>query len=86
MSNQIATHNTNEKKAGQAELTRKLDANVRVTNFRVLFAAYHARVQGPSAGVVHACVSRTSRLINNKHQATGFILYELIDALRRGWR
>ena len=35
------------KKSGQAELARKLDANVRVTNFRVLFAVYHARVQGP---------------------------------------
>ena len=36
--NQIATRNTNEKKAEQVELARKLDANVRVTNFRVLFA------------------------------------------------
>ena len=33
------------KKAGQAELARKLDANVRVTKFRVLFAAFRARVQ-----------------------------------------
>ena len=46
MSNQIATRNMKEKKAGQVELARKLDANVRVTNFRVLFAAYRARVQG----------------------------------------
>ena len=45
--NQIATRDTKEKKAGQAELARKPDANVRVTNFRVLFAAYRARVQGP---------------------------------------
>ena len=44
LSNQIATR---KKKAGQVELERKLDANVRVTNFRVLFAAYRARVQGP---------------------------------------
>ena len=44
--NQTATRNT-KKKAGQAELARKLNANVRVTNFRVLFAAYRARVQGP---------------------------------------
>ena len=36
-----------KKKAGQVELARKLDANVRVTNFRVLFAAYRARVHGP---------------------------------------
>ena len=49
MFNQIATRNTKEKKAWQAELARKLDANVRVTNFRVLFAAYRARVQGPLA-------------------------------------
>ena len=47
LSNQIATHNTKEKRTGQAELARKLDVNVRVTNFRVLFAAYRARVQGP---------------------------------------
>ena len=47
LSNQIATRNTKEKKAGQVELAQKLDANVRVTNFRVLFAAYRARVQGP---------------------------------------
>ena len=47
MSNQIATSNTKEKKARQVELARKLDANVRVTSFRVLFAAYRARVQGP---------------------------------------
>ena len=33
LSNQIAPRNTKEKKAGQ------------VTNFRVLFAAYRARVQ-----------------------------------------
>ena len=44
---QIATRNTKEKRAGQAELAQKLDANVRVTNFRVLFAAYRARGQGP---------------------------------------
>ena len=49
MSNQIATHNTKEKKAEQVELARKLDANIRVTNFRVLFAAYRACVQGPLA-------------------------------------
>ena len=47
MSNQIATRNTKEKKAGQAELAQKLDANVRVTNFRAFFAAYLAHVQGP---------------------------------------
>ena len=35
------------KKAGQVELARKLDANVCATNFRVLFEAYRARVQGP---------------------------------------
>ena len=46
LSNQRATCNTKEKKTGQVELERKLDANVRVTNFRVLFAAYRARVQG----------------------------------------
>ena len=39
--------NTKEKKAEQVRLARKLGANVRVTNFRVLFAAYRARVQGP---------------------------------------
>ena len=42
---QLATKKEN--KAGQVELARKLDANVRVTNFHVLFAAYRARVQGP---------------------------------------
>ena len=47
LSNQIATRNTKEKKAGQVELARKLDANVHVSKFRVLFAAYRARVQGP---------------------------------------
>ena len=46
LSNQIAPRNTKEKKAGQVELARKLDANVRATNFPVLFAAYRARVQG----------------------------------------
>ena len=35
LSNQIATRNTKEKKAGQVELAWKLDANV-----RVFFAAY----------------------------------------------
>ena len=45
--NQIATRNTKERKAGQVELARKLDTNVRATNFRVLFAAYCARVPGP---------------------------------------
>ena len=39
LSNQIATRNTKEKKARQVELARKLDPNVRVMNFRVLFAA-----------------------------------------------
>ena len=34
------------KKAGQVELARTLDANVRVTNVCVLSAAYRARVQG----------------------------------------
>ena len=34
------------KKGGPAELAQKLDANVRVTNFCALFAAYRARVQG----------------------------------------
>ena len=47
MSNQIATCNTKEKETGQAELAQKLDANVRVTSFRALFAAYHAHAQGP---------------------------------------
>ena len=47
LSNQIATRNTNEKKTGQVELVRKLAANNRVTNFRVLFGAYRVRVQGP---------------------------------------
>ena len=47
LSNQIPTRNTKEKKTGQVELARKLDANVRVTNFHVLFEAYRARVQGP---------------------------------------
>ena len=47
LSNQIATRNTKEKKAGRVELARKLDADVRVTDFRVLFAAYLAHVQGP---------------------------------------
>ena len=42
LSNQIATRNTKEKKAGQVDFSRKLDANV-----RVLFAAYCAHVQGP---------------------------------------
>ena len=42
---QLATRKT--KKAGQVDLARKLDANVRVKNFRGLFAAYRARVQGP---------------------------------------
>ena len=37
------------KKAGQVELARKLDANVRVMNFRVSFVAHRARVQGPVA-------------------------------------
>ena len=49
LSNQIVTHNTKEKKAGLAELVRKPDANVRVTNFRVFFVAYCARVQGPKS-------------------------------------
>ena len=40
LSNQIATRK--KKKAGQAELARKLDANVRITNFRV---------QGPLVGI-----------------------------------
>ena len=34
-------------RARHADLARKLDANVCVTNFRVFFAAYRARVQGP---------------------------------------
>ena len=33
--------------AVQAELARKLDASVGVTDFRVLFAACRARVHGP---------------------------------------
>ena len=33
LSSQIATRNTKEKKAGQVEHARKLNANVRVTNF-----------------------------------------------------
>ena len=37
LSNQTATRNTKEKKAA-----RELDANVRVTKFGVLFAAYRA--------------------------------------------
>ena len=44
--NQIATRHTKEKKAGQVEFAQKLDAKVRVTNFRVLFASFCARVQG----------------------------------------
>ena len=47
MSNQIATRNTKETKAGQVELEQKLDVNVRVTNVGVLFAVYRDRVQGP---------------------------------------
>ena len=47
LSNQIETRNPKEKKAGQAEFARKLDANFRVTNFCVLFVAYRARVQSP---------------------------------------
>ena len=47
LSNQIGTRNLKEKKAWQAELARKLDANVRDTNLRVLFAAFRACVQGP---------------------------------------
>ena len=43
LSNQIATQK--KKKAGQVELARKLDANVRVTNFRVLFAAYRVQFE-----------------------------------------
>ena len=35
--NQITTRNTKEKKAGQVELARKLDANARVTNFSCAF-------------------------------------------------
>ena len=42
---QLATRKN--QKARRAELARKLDANVRVTNICVLFAAYRARVQGP---------------------------------------
>ena len=47
MSSQIATSNTKDKKAGHAELARKLDTNDRAMNFCVLFAAYRACVQGP---------------------------------------
>ena len=46
LSNQIVTRNMKEKKAGQAELARKLYANICITNFRALFVAYCARVQG----------------------------------------
>ena len=49
LSNQIATRTTKEKKAGQAELARKLNANVGTTNVCVLFAAYRTRVQGKHA-------------------------------------
>ena len=41
LSNQIETSNTKEETAGQAELARKQDVNVRVTNFRGFY------VQGP---------------------------------------
>ena len=40
---QLATRK--KKKAGQAELARKLHANGHVTSFRVLFATYRTRVQ-----------------------------------------
>ena len=42
----LSNQNERKKKAGQVELAQKLDANVRVTNFRELFAAYRACVQG----------------------------------------
>ena len=45
--NVVQSERKKKKKAGQVELAQKLDANVRVTNFRELFAAYGARVQGP---------------------------------------
>ena len=51
LSNHIATRNTNEKKAGQVELARK-----RVTNFRVLFSASRARVQGPLGWYQNQCI------------------------------
>ena len=41
LSNQIETSNTKEETAGQAELARKQDVNVRVTNFCGFY------VQGP---------------------------------------
>ena len=44
LSNKIATRNAKKSWAG---LARKLDANVHVTNFRVLSVAYRARLQGP---------------------------------------
>ena len=43
---QLATRK--KKKDGQAELARKLDASVSVTNFRALLTAYRARVQSYS--------------------------------------
>ena len=55
MSNQIATSNTKEKKAGQAELARKINVNDGVTTFRVFFAAYGARVQDPLAESTYSC-------------------------------
>ena len=62
LSNQIATRNT-KKKAGQVELARKLDANVCVTNSRVLFVAYRARVQGPKQSRQTSLKSRPCTLI-----------------------
>ena len=41
LSNQITTRNTKEKKAGQVELARKLDANT------FMLRNYRARKQGP---------------------------------------
>ena len=68
LSNQIATRNTKEKKAGQVELARKLDANVRVTNFRVQTGPLSRR----TAHLIRRLVNRFSDHIlqceyNSKH-------------------
>ena len=67
LSNQIATRNTKEKKAGQVELARKLDANVRVTNFQMLFAAHRARAQDPG---MHTNTCKFSQKITTDGIAT----------------
>ena len=69
LSNQIATHNTKEKKAGLAELARKLDTNV-----CVLFAALKPFL---------SFCSLSTPPLNNRHTNQWYPTLDLDDEGRR---